>query len=269
MPLYDDIGEGYDATRAADPYIVRRLIHHLGIRAKSDYLDVACGTGNYTVALADAGAKMAGLDQSGRMVEIARTKSSSVAWYVGNAEELPFPDGTFSGAACTLAIHHFPTLLPVFLEAFRVLDGGRFVLFTSTPEQMKRYWLNEYFPQMMAKSTSRMPSLAEVISDLRTAGFGAITTETYEVREDLQDLFLYSGKHRPALYLDPRIRAGISSFAALAEPAEVEGGCRRLAADVESGRISGILASYRHDQGDYLFVTAEKRRILGDNSPGF
>ena len=59
---------------------------------------------------------------------------------------------------------------------------------------------------------------------------------------------------------NPRIRAGISSFAALADPAEVEDGCRRLAIDVESGRISEILASYRHDQGDYLFVAAEKRR---------
>jgi hypothetical protein len=83
-------------------------------------------------------------------------------------------------------------------------------------------------------------------------------TDPYEVTPDLRDLFLYSGKHRPELYLDPRIRAGISTFAALAEPAEVRSGCARLEADIRSGRIADITTAYRHDRGDYLFIIAER-----------
>ena len=66
-----------------------------------------------------------------------------------------------------------------------------------------------------------MPSLEVVVNHLHV-DFGSIHTEPYELSDALQDLFLYSGKHRPALYLDPRIRAGISTFAALAEPDKVE-----------------------------------------------
>ena len=54
---YDTIGVGYDATRRADPYIAGRLAHHLAIGAESTYLDVACGSGNYTVALAGLGGR--------------------------------------------------------------------------------------------------------------------------------------------------------------------------------------------------------------------
>lgn len=46
----------------------------------------------------------------------------------------------FSGVICTLAIHHFPQRSAAFAEAFRVLQEGRFVLLTATPEQMRAYW---------------------------------------------------------------------------------------------------------------------------------
>ena len=47
---------------------------------------------------------------------------------------------------------HFAELLPVFQEAHRVLERGRFVILTATPVQMQSYWLNEYFPDAMLKS---------------------------------------------------------------------------------------------------------------------
>ena len=123
---------------------------------------------------------------------------------------------------------------------------------------MRGYWLNEYFPEAMAASIRQMPDLELVEAGLRSAGFGAIRTEPYEVGGDLQDLFLYSGKHRPALYLDPRVRASISTFAALADPLEVERGLDRLSADIRSGRISEVIAAYRRSRGDYLFVVGER-----------
>jgi hypothetical protein len=161
---------------------------------------------------------------------------------------------------CTLAIHHFRALLPAFREVFRVLGRGRYVLFTSTAEQMRGYWLDAYFPAAIERSVAQMPSLQEILQALEQSGFVAIHTESYEVRHDLQDFFLYSGKYHPEIYLDPRVRAGISTFAALANAAEVEDGCRRLSQDIQSGRLAEVVATYQHTHGDYLFVISEKER---------
>jgi ubiquinone/menaquinone biosynthesis C-methylase UbiE len=257
MALYDRIGRGYDATRRADPVIAQRLIDHLKSQRAGPCLDVACGTGNYTAALAAAGIRMCGLDHSRRMIMAARSRRERVTWLLGDVGSLPFLDSSFEGAICTLAIHHFPAMGPAFREVFRVVYPGRFILFTGTAEQMRGYWLNEYFPDAMAKAIRQMPSLDEVLRHLDAAGFRTVRTDPYEVAPDLRDLFLYSGKHRPELYLDARVRAGISTFAALAEPAEVRTGCERLARDIRSGRMDEVIDAYRREGGDYLFIIAE------------
>ncbi|MBI1742589.1 methyltransferase domain-containing protein [Candidatus Acetothermia bacterium] len=259
MATYDHIGQSYDSTRRADPYLPSRLIHHLNAKPGDKILDVACGAGNYTIALAQAGLQMHGIDQSSVMLEYARKKSNShlVQWHLGDAEHMPFADKTFVGALCTLAIHHFNDTRPIFAEVYRVLARGRFVIFTADPEQMKKYWLNVYFPQMMSKSIARMSMLAAVEQNLRNAGFKAIHKESFNVTNELQDLFLFSGKHRPQIYLDPRVRAGISSFADLADADEVELGLQQLAADIDSGKISEVIATHPNES-DYLFVIAEK-----------
>ena len=257
-PLYDAIGTGYDITRRPDPYIASRLAHHLALHTQGTYLDMACGTGNYTTALAMQGGHWHGLDQSRRMLRTARQKAARLAWCQGNVTALPFPDTTFSGVLCTLAIHHFAALLPAFTEAYRVLASGRLVIFTSTPEQMRGYWLNAYFPDAMAKSMVQMPTFEGVQAALIGAGFWLVYTEPYEVRPDLQDFFLYSGKYRPAMYLSEAVRQGISTFAALADAAEVRAGCARLQADIAAGRIAEVMQAYTHTAGDYLFVVATK-----------
>ena len=145
-PRYDTIGVGYDATRRPDPYIAGRLAHHLAMGAESTYLDVACGSGNYTVALAGLGGRWHGVDQSKEMIRSAKPKSRGISWCQADAAALPFRDGVFDGAICTLAIHHFEALVPVFREICRVAGEGRLVIFTATPEQMRGYWLNDTSP---------------------------------------------------------------------------------------------------------------------------
>ena len=62
--LYDQIADGYDTTRRADPTIVRRLAAYLALAPGRRYLDVGCGTGNYTAALAALGGVWHGVDSS-------------------------------------------------------------------------------------------------------------------------------------------------------------------------------------------------------------
>ncbi|MBW4541369.1 MAG: methyltransferase domain-containing protein [Myxacorys chilensis ATA2-1-KO14] len=255
MALYDHIGQKYDTTRQADPYIANRLAHHLHIQPERYYLDVACGTGNYTLALAQRGGSWHAVDQSPHMIAAARAKGKFVQWEVAGATSLPYGDAIFNGVVCTLAIHHFDALLPTFHEVHRVLKSGPFVLLTATPEQIQGYWLARYFPEAIRKAAEQMPSLEVVSEALHDAGFARVETEPYQVAEDLQDFFLYSGKHRPELYLDAQVRAGISTFALFADAAEVEAGCEQLAADVESGYIEEILEHHKQTS-DYLFTIA-------------
>ena len=257
-PLYDNIGANYDATRRADPYLAQRLAHYLEIRPRGSYLDIACGTGNYAGVLTEQAGDWHGLDLSRGMLTMARHKDSAIRLVQGEAAFLPFGDGSFDGALCTMALHHMAELAPVFREAFRVLRPGRLVIFTSTGEQVANYWLNEYFPIAMERSANQMPLASSVMAALNEANFALTNIEHYYVRPDLQDLFLYAGKHRPEIYLSDAIRRGISTFSTLADPGELEQGCARLQRDIESGFIHEVAARYRNHGGDYVFFVASK-----------
>ena len=147
---YDRIGEGYDHTRQADPYLTERILELLGSPASGEFLDIGCGTGNYSVALSERGPRITGVDPSAKMLARAASKSNRVTWVAGSVEQLPFANQQFDGAMAILTTHHWSDLAQGFREIARVLvPASPFVLFTSTPEQMRRYWLCHYFPRMM------------------------------------------------------------------------------------------------------------------------
>lgn len=254
---YDTIGTGYDAVRSADSGLVRGFLDHLKLPTGGRLLDLACGSGNYTTAFAHAGVDVTGLDRSALMLKAARAKTA-IPLLQGDAARLPFKDAAFDGVSCCLAIHHFPEIAAPFGEVFRVLTRGRFVLFTSTPEQMDGYWLHEYFPTMMRRASDVMPDFDRVKSALEAAGFRVQSYEPWWVPDDLQDHFMYSGKRHPQFYLDERYRAGSSGFRLHSQPAELADGLKRLEADIASGRIEDVIRVYDNDKGDYGWVVAEK-----------
>ena len=106
------------------------------------------------------------------------------------------------------------------------------------------------------RSFADMPSRAEIESSLRAAGFAAPSFLPFHVTQDLQDRFLYSGKHEPGFYLDAHARASISTFAKHGEEAEIRDGVARLQADIATGHFEAVRRSYMSDLGDYLFVSA-------------
>jgi ubiquinone/menaquinone biosynthesis C-methylase UbiE len=260
IAVYDEIGQAYDTTRKADQEIVNRLYHLLQLDKGAKVLDIGCGTGNYTVALNQKGLSMTGMDISSTMIDGARMKGSDIKWVKGDSNRIPFEDFTFNGAISSLVIHHYKDLEGPFGEAYRVIsDGGRYVIFTSSPEQMRDYWLVEYFPKAMESSWLQMPSVEKVTETLRNVGFSIVGAETFMVQPNLKDFFLYSGKYNPQIYLDPIVRKGISTFASLAAEEEVRKGCLRLKEDIESCRISEILSKFSSINGDYLFIVAKKK----------
>lgn len=281
--LYDRIGSAYDATRRADSYIVARLLAHLDPAPGEQYIDVACGTGNYSLAMAAAGVSVTGVDASARMVAAAAGKVTPALprtperwlrrpkWVVGDVSRLPFEDRAFHGALCTLALRYFADLEAAIFEVGRVLARGPLVIFTATPAQIRRYWLRAYFPDMLARVAAQAYPMQRIIEALRAAGFMNVRTEPYVVPPNVEDLFLYSGKHRPELYLNPAVRAGMWSFSTLASLDEEASGCAALRRDVASGRVRAVMndAAYPEKReppaadipvGDYVFVIADRAR---------
>lgn len=193
------------------------------------------------------------------MLKIARLKPSNVNWLLGSAESIPARDGFFDGGIATLTVHHWEDLGQALAEIARVLNANaKMVIFTADPQQMKRHWLNRYFPDMMERAIAQMPDLASIEAAGIAAGFKITGTEKYFIHDQLRDLFLYSGKNNPALYLQDEIRKGISSFAVLADREELEQGLLMLKADMASGKFDAVKVAYDDEAGDYLFITMEK-----------
>ena len=92
-------------------------------------LDVAAGTGNFALAAARTGARVTACDFTPHMIELGRARSEAagrdVEWVSGDAEDLPFADGSFDVVASVFGAMFAPRPELVASELFRVCrDGG-------------------------------------------------------------------------------------------------------------------------------------------------
>ena len=258
---YDTIGHNYNQTRKADPFLVSRMAELLNVRRDRVYLDVGCGTGNYTSRVFEKVTEVHGVEPSGVMLSVAKSQHPQISFHKGSAENLPYSPESFDGILASLTLHHWNDLNLGLNECARVLKpGGTMVIFTSLPEQTKGYWLTHFFPVAIERSAACLPSFASIEKAMVSARMVLTNKEPYSVRPDLKDLFLYSGKHRPSRYLDPDFRKGISTFSTLVEDEELEDGLGQLKEKIDSGEIDQIIEKHSHSSGDYIFLVYQKRK---------
>ena len=254
-------GDGYDMTRRADAALSDMLVAALALSPQGHYLDIGCGTGNYTIALAAQGGDWVGLDPAAAMLARARAKAPSLSWVEARAEALPFASGIFDGLTCILALHHMADIATVFREMARVMrTGAKLVIFTATPTQARACWLAAYFPDMIARDASCLPSLAAIDAAAQAAGLARHAYAAFHITETTQDRFFYSGKYRPEIYLDTQVRANMSPFR-LIERAELATGLAALKADIDSGLVAEKIATAGGGDGDYCVLSYTKNRI--------
>lgn len=108
-------------------HVLRALASHGSMRV----LDLACGSGLYTRAIARAlpDGQVVGLDLSPAMLAFAvraarRERVANVLWVRGDAMALPFADGSLDAVNCCGALHLFPDVSRALDEIHRVLRVG-------------------------------------------------------------------------------------------------------------------------------------------------
>jgi SAM-dependent methyltransferase len=141
--LIDRIARQPSGTRARETYgaetvhdFARRpILAALALGPADDLLDIGCGGGLLLRDALATGARVAGLDHSPEMVALARETAPGADVVLGSAENLPFPDASFSAVAMSIVFLFFDDPLAVLRECHRVLrPDGRLAVYTSGPE---------------------------------------------------------------------------------------------------------------------------------------
>jgi ubiquinone/menaquinone biosynthesis C-methylase UbiE len=104
------------------------FVNRLGITAGARVLDVACGTGNLAIPIARGGAVVTGVDIAPNLLvqgrERAVAEGLTVRFDEGDAEELPYPDGSFDVVVTMFGAMFAPRPELVASELARVLKPG-------------------------------------------------------------------------------------------------------------------------------------------------
>lgn len=104
------------------------------IRAGEQVLDIACGTGNTAITARARAAAVTGVDLTPEMLGTARKRAEDegygdIAWEEGDAENLPFPNGTFDVVVSSCGLMFAPDQQRVANEVARVTrPGGRIAI---------------------------------------------------------------------------------------------------------------------------------------------
>lgn len=177
------------------------------VKKNSKALDVCCGTGDWSLALAEAvgtNGEVIGLDFSKNMLSVAEKKKqesklNQLNLIHGNAMELPFDDNSFEYVTIGFGLRNVPDYKTVIGELFRVVKpGGKVVcLETSQPtligyRQLYYFYFRFIMPlfgKLFAKSYNEyawlhesaksFPNKKELKQMFLDAGFSQVQVKSY------------------------------------------------------------------------------------------
>lgn len=146
--MFDHISPTYDKLNHIlslniDKSWRKKAVRMMVAKAPQYVLDIACGTGDFAIALARAGVpKVQGIDISEGMMQVGRAKIHSlglddrILFRQEDSEAMTFADSTFDAVSVAFGIRNFEHRELGLQEMYRVLKpGGRLlILELSIPE---------------------------------------------------------------------------------------------------------------------------------------
>ena len=174
--------------------VAKRLEHVLGEGTRA--LDVACGTGDLSLALAEAGrARIIGVDFCRPMLEIAAHKAAAHATEIpfieGDALRLPFASGSFDVVTIAFGLRNLSSVEDGLKELYRVTrpSGRVAILEFSRPRvpgfsQLFQFYFNNVLPRIggmisgsrgayeyLPRSVSKFPDQKQLARLMSGVGF--------------------------------------------------------------------------------------------------
>jgi ubiquinone/menaquinone biosynthesis C-methylase UbiE len=186
MTDYDqtEIPAGYDRARDHGPEVLdlwmNAIATHLSGHSVTRILDLGCGTGRFSEALAARfNAEVVGLDPSLKMLHLAREKQRDgrVQYQHGHAETIPLPSASVDLIFMSMSLHHFSDPIGAARECRRILrPNGRVVIRTATREQITSYPYLPFFAASRPIMEQVLPSSAEIRDTFSAAGLHTIAS---------------------------------------------------------------------------------------------
>jgi SAM-dependent methyltransferase len=165
--------------KIAHDHLFREVVPQAGER----WLDVATGTGEIARPAARAGAQVTGLDLAPDLIATARERAREdgvdVSFEVGDAEALPYEDGSFDTVTSTFGVMFAPDHAAVARELARVCrPGGRLALLNWDSER----GVAEFFKIMAAYQPPRPEGVGNPFSWGDKKHVTGLLGEAFELR---------------------------------------------------------------------------------------
>ncbi|MGA2985285.1 MAG: class I SAM-dependent methyltransferase [Terriglobia bacterium] len=128
------------------PEVLKEKVDFAKPQSTDVVLDIACGPGAFALALAPHVHFVRGVDLTPEMLRRAcayqaEKQISNAAFVRGDAEQLPFPAGTFDLVSCQCSFHHMPKPQVVLREMVRVVkpEGRLLIIDPLAPESDSKF----------------------------------------------------------------------------------------------------------------------------------
>jgi len=152
------------------PEILQEKVQFAKPQSTDAVLDIACGPGAFALAVAPRVRVVRGVDLTAEMLRRARAYQADMqivnaAFIRSEAEQLPFPDGTFDLVSCQCTFHHLPKPQVVLREMIRVAkpDGRLLIIDPLAPERDSKYEIYNRIEQLRDPSHTLTLRLTEFL----------------------------------------------------------------------------------------------------------